>query len=37
MVSEMRDLTSGVFEHLDITSPTEVDQSMAYTQPILLG
>ena len=33
----MRDLTSGVFEHLDITSPIDVYQRVAYRQIILRG
>ena len=33
----MRDLTSGVFEHLDTTYPMEVDQRIAYTHLILRG
>ena len=37
MVSAMRDLTSGVFEHLDTTFPMEVDQRVDYTQRILRG
>ena len=37
MVSAMRDLTSGVFEHLDTTYPMEVDQRIAYTHLILRG
>ena len=31
----MRDLTVGVFEHLDIILPTDVDKTLAYTQRIL--
>ena len=37
VVSAMRDLTFGVFEHLEITSPVYVDQRVAYTQRILIG
>ena len=33
----MRKLTSEVFEHLEITSPMDVDQRMAYIQNILIG
>ena len=33
----MRDLTSGVFENLDITSPMDVDQRVACMQSILRG
>ena len=33
----MCDLTSGVFEHLDITSTMDVDQMVAYTQRIIIG
>ena len=33
----MRNLTSVVFEHLDITSPVDVDQRVAYLQRILRG
>ena len=33
----MSDLTSRVFEHLDTTSPMEVDKIVAYTQHILRG
>ena len=33
----MRDLTSGVFEHLDITSPMYLDLRVAYMQRILRG
>ena len=35
VVSAIRYLTSEVFEHLDITSPMEVYQRIAYTQRIL--
>ena len=37
VVSAMRDLTAGVFEHLDINSPMDVDKMVAYTQRILKG
>ena len=33
----MCNLTSGVFENCEITSPMEVDQSIAYMQRILRG
>ena len=33
----MRDLTVGVFEHLQITSPMDVDKRLAYTQRIIRG
>ena len=33
----MHDLTSGMFDHLDITSPIDVDQRLTYTQRILIG
>ena len=33
----MRNLTVRVFENLYITSPTDVDQKLAYTQRILRG
>ena len=33
----MRDITIGVFEHLNITSPMDVDKRLAYTQRILRG
>ena len=36
-INAMRDLTFGVFEHLEIISPTDVDKSLAYTQRILRG
>ena len=31
----MRDLTSGVFDHLDITYPMDLYQSVAYRKRIL--
>ena len=37
VVSAMRNLTSGLFEHIEITSPMEVDQRVAYTQRIQIG
>ena len=37
VISAMRDLTAGVFEHLEITSPMDVDKSLAYTQRIIRG
>ena len=37
LVNAMRDLTSGMFEHLDITSPMDVYQRVAYTQQIIRG
>ena len=37
VVSAMRDLTIGVFEHLEITFPMYVDKRVAYTQRILRG
>ena len=33
----MRELTSKVFEHLEITSPMDVDPRVAYMQRILRG
>ena len=33
----MRDLTVGVFDHLEITYPMDVDKRLAYTQRILRG
>ena len=33
----MHDLTIGVFENLDITSPMDVDKRLAYKQLILRG
>ena len=35
VTSAMHDLTVGVFEHLNITSPMDVDKRLAYTQRIL--
>ena len=37
VVNAMHDITIGVFEHLDITSPMDVDQRLAYMQRILIG
>ena len=37
VVSTIRDLTSSVFDHSDITSPMDVDQILAYMQRILIG
>ena len=37
VVNLMRDLTSGVFEHLGITLTMDVDQRVAYMQRILIG
>ena len=37
VVRAMRNLTRGVFEQLQITSPMYVDQMVAYTQRILRG
>ena len=37
VVIVMRDITSRVCEHLDITSPTVVYQMVAYMQRILIG
>ena len=37
MVSAMRNLTSGVFEHLDIIPPMDVDKRVAYMKRILIG
>ena len=33
----MHKITVGVFEHLEITSPIDVDQRVSYTQRILSG
>ena len=35
VISPMRDITVGVFENLNITSPMDVDKKLAYTQRIL--
>ena len=35
VISAMRNLTVGVFEHLKITSPMYVEKSLSYTQRIL--
>ena len=37
VVSAMRNLTVGVFENLDITSPMDMDKRVAYMQRILIG
>ena len=37
VISAMRDLIAVVFEHLNITSPMDVDKRLAYTQRILRG
>ena len=37
VINGMCDLTGGVFEHLEIISPTDVDKRLAYMQPILIG
>ena len=37
MVNLMRDLTVGIFEHLDITAKTDVDKSVKYIYLILSG
>ena len=37
VISAMRDLTVGVFEHLEITSTMDVGKRLAYTQRILIG
>ena len=37
VVSMIRNLTSGVFEHLEITSPMDVHKSVNYTQRLLRG
>ena len=37
VINAMRDLTVGVFEHLEIILPTDVEKSLAYTQSILRG
>ena len=36
-ISAMHDLTVGVFDHLKITSPMDVEKRLAYTQCILRG
>ena len=36
-IKNMRDLTVGVFEHLEIISPTDVDKRLAYMQRTLRG
>ena len=37
VIITMRNLTVGVFEHFDITSPTDVEKRLSYTQRILRG
>ena len=37
VISDMRDKTVGMFEHLDITSPMDVENRLAYMQRILRG
>ena len=37
MVCAMRDLNIGVFEHLETTSPLDVDKRVNYTQRLLRG
>ena len=37
MVRTICDLTSGVFEYLEITSTTDVDQIVTYTECIMRG
>ena len=37
VVSTMRDLTVGVFEHLDIKSNLDIDKRIKYTERILIG
>ena len=37
VISVMRNITVGVFEHLKITSPMNVDKRLSYTQIILRG
>ena len=37
VINAMCDLTVGVFEHLDIISPTNMDKSLAYMQRIFRG
>ena len=37
MIHTMRDLTVGVFKHLEITSKTDVDKRINYTECILRG
>ena len=34
-INSMHDLTIGVFEHLEIISPIDMDKRLAYTQCIL--
>ena len=37
VINVMRDLTAGVFEHLEIILPTDVDKRPACTQRIRIG
>ena len=37
IISALRDLIVGVFQHLKITFPMDLDKSLAYTQRILRG
>ena len=37
MISMMRDLTVGLFEHLDIMFVIDVDLRIKYTERILIG
>ena len=37
VISAMHDLTVGVFENFNITSPMDVDKRLVYTQRILRG
>ena len=37
MISVMSEVTSELFDHLEINSSMEVDRSISYTQPILKG
>ena len=37
MVSTIRNIASRVFDHLETTSPMEVEQRVVYTQTILRG
>ena len=36
VINATRDLTVGVFEHLEIISPTDADKRLAYTQRIFI-
>ena len=35
VINDIFDLTVGVFEHLEIILPTDVDKRLAYTQRVL--